>query len=88
MAKKSAMKRNRQSIGRRMRNRVAKSSIKTAVKKFLTGLEGDDKSVSEADFRKVQKILDTAAGKGIIHPNLAARRKSRLAAKLSSVQKN
>lgn len=87
MAKKSAIKRNRQSIGRRMRNRVAKSSVKTAVKKFLAGIEASDKAVSTADFQKVQKLLDTAAGKGIIHPNMAARKKSRLAQKLNAIQK-
>lgn len=85
MAKKSAIKRNKQSVGRRLRNRVAKSSLKTAVKKFMAGVQQKDKAVASAEFVKVQKLLDTAAGKGIIHSNAAARKKSRLAHQLNSL---
>ncbi len=85
MAKKSAIKRNRQNLGRRMRNRMSKSTIKTAVKKFLSSVDAKDKAVASADFQLVQKLLDTASGKGIVHSNLVARRKSRLAQKLNAL---
>lgn len=83
--KKSADKRHRQSVGRRMRNRIAKSSVKTAIKKFQAAAAQKDKVAAEAEFKKVQKILDTAAGKRILHANMVARKKSRLAAQLNSL---
>lgn len=83
--KKSAAKRHRQSIGRRMRNRTSKSTVKSAVKKFLVSVEGKDKASASAEFVKAQKLLDTAAGKGILHPNAVARKKSRLAKQLNNL---
>jgi small subunit ribosomal protein S20 len=61
-----------QSEKRRLRNLNAKTRLKTLVKKARTG--GDAEAVSLAESQ-----LDKAATKGIIHPNKAARKKSRLA---------
>jgi small subunit ribosomal protein S20 len=83
--KKSADKRHRQSIGRRMRNRIAKSSVKTAIKKFQAAVAQKDKAVAETEYKMVQKLLDTASGKGILHSNMVARKKSRLSAVLNSL---
>jgi small subunit ribosomal protein S20 len=83
--KKSAAKRHRQSIGRRMRNRIAKSTVKTAVRKFLNAIEAKDKAIAESEFKNVQKVLDTTAGKGILHKNMVARKKSRLASRLKAL---
>ncbi len=57
------------------RNKAAKSELKTRVKKAAgsVGTDQDDEAV-----RLAVKRLDMAAAKGIIHPNQAARRKSRL----------
>ena len=68
-----------------MRNRTSKSTIKSAVKKFNVSLESKDKTVAMAEFTKAQKLLDTAAGKGIMHPNAVARKKSRLAKQLNKL---
>lgn len=83
--KKSADKRHRQSIGRRMRNRMAKSTVKTAIKKFQAAVVQKDKASAETEFKTVQKLLDTASGKGILHANMVARKKSRLAVQLNSL---
>ena len=83
--KKSAEKRYRQSIVRRMRNRQAKSEIRNAVKKFTSGVEKKDKEAADLALQQVQKLLDTAAGKGIIHRNTVARKKSRLSKKLQLI---
>ena len=79
MAKKkdSAEKRHRQSEVRRMRNKMAKSAVKTSVKKFIALAQKKDPS-AEAALREMTKKIDTAAGKGIIKKNAAARKKSRM----------
>ena len=70
----SAKKRLRQDAAKRLRNQVAKTRIKTELKKALGGEENIAVSV-----------IDRAASKGIIHKNKAARQKSRLAKRLASV---
>lgn len=73
MAKRtrSALKRLRQTLKRTLRNRSAKSRIKTLVKKAR--LTRDPEAV-----RTAVKAIDKAASKGVLHANAAARRKSRL----------
>lgn len=68
----AAIKWVRQSERRRLRNLDVKSRLKTIVKKAR--LSGQAGAVSYAEAQ-----LDRAAAKGIIHPNKAARKKSRLA---------
>jgi small subunit ribosomal protein S20 len=75
----SAEKRHRQSEERRLRNKAAKSSVRTSIKKFvlLTRKKeaGED---AEAALKDMIKKLDTAARKGIIKKNAASRKKSRM----------
>ena len=79
MAKKksSAEKRHRQSEDRRMRNKAVKSAVKTSVKKFVALAQKKDPG-SETALREMVKKIDTAARKGIIKKNAAARKKSRM----------
>ena len=79
MAKKkdSAEKRHRQSEVRRMRNKMAKSAVKTSVKKFVVLTDKKDPA-AETALREMTKKIDTAARKGIIKKNAAARKKSRM----------
>ncbi len=81
---RSARKRVRQNITRRLRNRSAKSTVKGQVKKFLAAVEGPDAEAARAEFRTTASVLDKAAAHGVLHKNTAARRKSRLAAKLNA----
>lgn len=84
MAEKgSAAKRHRQSLGRRLRNRMAVSEVRTCVKSFTTAVDSENKEEAESAFRLVVKKIDTAAGKGIFHKNTVARKKSRLAKMLN-----
>ncbi|MDE2572261.1 MAG: 30S ribosomal protein S20 [bacterium] len=69
---KAAVKWARQSEKRRVRNLSAKTRLKTLFKK---GAASTDLAVQ----RGVESAFDKAATKGIIHPNKAARKKSRLA---------
>jgi small subunit ribosomal protein S20 len=70
----SAKKRLRQNVKKTLRNQIAKTRIKTETKKVLAG---------EAPLGAAQSQIDRAAAKGILHPNAAARRKSRLAKKIA-----
>ena len=85
---KSAIKRTRVSERRHIRNRSAKSAVRTFVKTAERSIR--TASVSEAltveAVAKALKELDSAASKGILHKNNAARRKSRLMKKLNKAQ--
>ncbi|MBP6440630.1 MAG: 30S ribosomal protein S20 [Caldilineaceae bacterium] len=75
---KSAEKRNRQSQKRAASNRIYRSAARTAVKKARIAVAGGDPNAGEL-VKKAEVALAKAAGKGVIHPNNAARRTSRLA---------
>lgn len=78
----SAIKRTRTSEKSAVQNNVKKSSMRTAVRKFEKAVEAGD-SNAETLFNSAVKEIDTAASKGLIHKNKAARNKSRLSAKLT-----
>ena len=80
MAKKksSAEKRHRQSEERRLRNKAVKSSVRTSAKKFVVLAQKSERGAAEAALRDMVKKIDTAAQKGIIKKNTAARKKSRM----------
>ncbi|CAN5577190.1 30S ribosomal protein S20 [soil metagenome] len=78
---KSQKKRNLTNAKRAERNKATKSELKTRVKVAVStvGDDGNDDAV-----RLAMKRLDKAANKGVIHPNQAARRKSRLMAAVNN----
>ncbi len=81
---KSAEKRAKLSKIRTVKNRFYKSAVKAATKKFDVAINAGDMEQAKAAFVKVEKQLDKAANKGVIHKNTVARRKSRLARRLNS----
>ncbi|HEY1633154.1 MAG TPA: 30S ribosomal protein S20 [Acidimicrobiales bacterium] len=82
---KSQIKRNRQNERRRLRNKGVRSEAKTRVKTALRAVETGADDSGEA-LRQAVKRLDKAAAKGIIHPNQAANRKSRLARRVAEIR--
>ncbi len=80
----SARKRIRQNIRHRARNRWRLKAMRDAIKDFNDKLVHGSVDDAKAAFVVVQKALDRTAAKGVIHPNQAARRKSRLNAKLKA----
>lgn len=82
---RSAKKRIRQNIKRRSRNRWRKEQVKEAVRQFDDALRAGDRAKAAEQLKLVYKRLDKVAAKGTIHKNAAARKKSRLARKLSKV---
>jgi len=80
---KFALKRIRSSVRKRARNKPVRSALKTFVKGAQSMIVGQEtETAAEAVVRAISE-LDKAASKGIIHRNQAARRKSRLMAKLN-----
>lgn len=61
-----------------MRNRATKSAVRTSVKKFVALAHKKDIPASEAALKEMIKKIDTAARKGIVKKNAAARKKSRM----------
>ncbi|MHB9036852.1 MAG: 30S ribosomal protein S20 [Armatimonadota bacterium] len=74
---KSVVKDVKKSRERRVRNQDTKSKIKTFVKKTKAAQDVSAEN-AVALLTETVSIVDKAAKRGIIHPNAAARRKSRL----------
>ena len=83
---KSAKKRVLIAEKNRIRNVAFKTSIKTAVKKVLELAKGEDKEALNSALSKVYQLCDKAVGKGILHKNTAARKKSRLTIAVNKLQ--
>ena len=71
---KSSKKRMRQSRATRDRNRTHRSQLRSAVRQARAAGAEDSAALAAAD-----SLLDRAGRKRLIHPNTAARQKSRLA---------
>ena len=82
----SAIKKNRQDIKRRLRNRTHASKLRTQVKKVRKALDAGDGPAAAALMRDTVTLLDRTAKHGVIHKNTASRTKSRLAKALAKAQ--
>ena len=84
---KSALKQIRVAERRRQRNRPIKTRVKNALTKAVTSIAGNAGAdeTSEAVAEAISQ-LDRAASKGVIHPNNASRRKSRLMKRLNAAR--
>jgi small subunit ribosomal protein S20 len=80
---KSAKKRIRVAERRRQRNRPYRTAARTYVKKAEVAIRAGDSETAATAVGDAISMLDRVAGKGIIHKNNAARRKSRLMAKFN-----
>lgn len=83
---KSAKKRLRQDTIKRIRNRAGRSKLRTLVKKVRSAVEAGDLEGAQSALRETQTALDRAAVKRLIHPNAAARLKSRLSASIKKAK--
>jgi small subunit ribosomal protein S20 len=68
----------RQDEKRRIRNKSVKSAIRSAAKKVVAASEKKDAQTAKEALLDMIKRIDTAAGKGIVKKNTAARKKSRM----------
>ena len=82
----SAKKRIRQTVKRTLRNRALRSATRKEIKKFRLLLEQGDSENLKTAYPGVQKVIDKAVTKGILHSKTAARYKSRLVLEMAKVQ--
>ena len=80
---RSAKKRIRQNLTRKLANKSYRSMVRTTVKTFEALVKEADQATAAEKFVKVQKVLDTAARKGHMHKNTVARKLSRLSKRLA-----
>jgi small subunit ribosomal protein S20 len=79
---KSALKRVRQTIKRTAQNRSMRADLRTIIKKFRLLQESGNIEQARDAYTDVQKNIDKAITKGILHKRTGARYKSRLALSL------
>ncbi|RZS31414.1 small subunit ribosomal protein S20 [Herbihabitans rhizosphaerae] len=82
---KSQVKRIKTNEKARLRNKSVKSSVKTAIRKFREAAEAGEKDKALELLQDASRKLDKAAGKGVIHTNQAANRKSAMAKRANAL---
>lgn len=82
---KSAKKRIRQTVRRTEVNRARTSRIRTFVKQAEVALASGDKAAASEALRQAEPELMRGVQAGIVHKNTAARKVSRLAARLKAL---
>lgn len=75
---KSAMKRVKVSKKKNLQNRMVKTGVKTAIKKYQVALSQGVEPAA-AQLSATTSAIDKAASKGVLHKNTANRKKARLA---------
>lgn len=82
---KSQMKRIKTNEKDRQRNQAIRSSVKTAIRKFREAADAGDKAKAQELLGDASQKLDKAAGKGVIHANQAANKKSAMAKRVNAL---
>jgi len=85
---KSAAKRARQALKRRIRNRQAKSQIRTAMKKMRKFVEDNQIEEAKNFLPELVSLVQRKANRGIIHKNTAARYVSRISQLINKAAAN
>lgn len=80
---KSAIKRIRQTVKQNLRNRSLRTNLRNTIKQFSELIDKGDIEQINKGYSQIQKTIDRAATKGILHAGTAARKKSRLALALN-----
>ena len=81
---KSAIKRVKVSETKNLQNRIVKTKVKTAVKKFESEV-AENPANAATMYGVTTSAIDKAAAKGILHKNTAAHRKSAMTLKLNKI---
>lgn len=82
---KSAEKRARQNIKRRIRNKSVKTRVKHRTQNVRLAVDESSKEAAQSNLVKAQSAIDNAAKKGVIHKKTAARKISRLSKLVNTV---
>ncbi|WP_190600159.1 30S ribosomal protein S20 [Candidatus Vesicomyidisocius sp. SY067_SCS001] len=81
----SSRKRARQAVKRNKHNSQIRAKVRTFIKKVTYALEAGNKEQAQNYFTMMQKMIDQATNKGLIHKNQAARKKSRLNSQIKAL---
>ncbi len=82
------VKRHRQSLERRARNRHNKATMRTAIKKIRELIAGGKTDAAQAELSNTVSTIQKVAQKGVIHRRQASRRVARLAAAVNAAKAN
>ncbi|MDO5142934.1 MAG: 30S ribosomal protein S20 [Eubacteriales bacterium] len=82
---KSAKKRVKVNAVKTMNNQIAKSALRTTLKKFDAAVAAGDKANATAVYTTAVKAVDQAAAKHLLHKNNAANKKSKMTIKLNGM---
>ncbi|MBI4537642.1 MAG: 30S ribosomal protein S20 [candidate division NC10 bacterium] len=83
---KSSEKDLRRTERRTRRNRAAKGKLRSGIKRVRSALAGGNVETAAAALAEATPVIDRAVSKGILHKNVAARHKSRLARRLNQAR--
>ena len=82
---KSAKKRVLVIEKKTLQNKMAKSALKTAIKKFFSAVEAGDKAAATEAYTVAVRKVDQAVAHGILAKNNGARKKSRYTRMLNAM---
>ena len=83
---KSARKRAKQAIERRVHNMSLRTEVRTAIKNVKKALAAGNKDGAAKALRESQRVIDRIVAKGVLHHNAGDRHKSRLAHALKGMK--
>ena len=78
-------KRARQAVKRNKHNSQIRAKVRTFIKKISYAIDAGDKKEATSGFTEMQKNVDQAVSKGLMHKNQAARKKSRIIAQIKAL---
>ena len=78
-------KRARQAVKRNKHNSQIRAKVRTFIKKVSYAIDAGDKKEATSGFTEMQKNVDQAVSKGLMHRNQAARKKSRLSSQIKAL---
>ena len=78
-------KRARQAVKRNKHNSQIRAKVRTFIKKVSYAIDAGDKKEATGGFTEMQKNVDQAVSKGLMHKNQAARKKSRIIAQIKAL---
>ena len=82
---KSAKKRVKVNAVKALNNQMAKSELKTTLKKFDAAIAAGDKAEATVAYTTAVKAVDQAAAKHLLHKNNASNKKSKMTTKLNGM---
>lgn len=83
---RSAEKRERQARARRLRNRMNKSAMKTAIRQVENALNAGSAEEAKSALQQAIPVIGKTAAKGTIHKKTASRKISRLTRRVNALQ--